>query len=35
MLEAILLLLSITSCALVLIAFWGCNLLGNEWRRRH
>ena len=35
LLEAILLLLSITSCALVLIAFWGCNLLGNEWRRRH
>jgi hypothetical protein len=34
MLEAILLLLSIGSCALLLIAFWGTNLLSNEWRRR-
>jgi hypothetical protein len=29
MLEAILLLLSIGSCALLLIAFWGTNLFGN------
>ena len=34
MLEAILLLMGIGSCALVLIAFWGSNLLGNEWRRQ-
>jgi hypothetical protein len=34
MLEAILLLLGIGSCALVLIAFWGSNLFGNEWRRQ-
>ena len=32
--DAILLLLGLGSCALVLIAFWGINLLGNEWRRR-
>jgi hypothetical protein len=34
MLEAILLLLAIGSCALVVIAFCGTNLLGNEWHRR-
>ena len=34
MLEAILLLLSIASGGLLLIAFWGTNLLGNKWRRR-
>ena len=34
MLEAVLLLLGIASCALVVIAFWGTNLLGNEWHRR-
>lgn len=33
MLEAILLLLGVGSCALVLVAFWGSELLGNEWRR--
>ena len=35
MLEAVLLLLGIASCALVVIAFWGTNLLGKEWRGRH
>jgi hypothetical protein len=34
MLEAILLLLGITSCALLIIAFWGTKLLGHEGRRR-
>lgn len=33
MLDAILLMLGIGSCALVLVAFWGSELLGNEWRR--
>ncbi len=33
MLEAILLLLGVGSCALLLVAFWGSELLGNEWRR--
>jgi hypothetical protein len=35
MLETILLLMGIASCALVLIAFRGTDLLGNEWRKRH
>jgi hypothetical protein len=30
MLEAILLLLGVASCALVVVAFWGSNLLGSE-----
>jgi hypothetical protein len=34
MLEAILLLLSVGSCALVIVAFWGTSLLSNEWRKR-
>ena len=34
MLETILLLMGLASCALVLIAFKGSDLLGNEWRRR-
>jgi hypothetical protein len=34
MLDAILLLLGLGSCAFILIAFWGTNLLGNEWHRR-
>jgi adenosylcobinamide-phosphate synthase len=24
----------VVTCALVVIAFWGTNLLGNEWHRR-
>jgi hypothetical protein len=35
MLEAILIMLGISSCALVLVAFWGTEVLGSEWRRRH
>lgn len=35
MLEAVLIMLGVCSCALVLVAFWGTELLGNEWRRRH
>jgi hypothetical protein len=27
-------LLGIGSCALVLIAFWGTNLLDGQWRKR-
>jgi hypothetical protein len=34
MLEAILLLLGVASCALVVVAFWGSSLLGSEWRRQ-
>jgi hypothetical protein len=34
MLEAVLLLLGLASCALVVVAFWGSNLLGSEWRRQ-
>jgi hypothetical protein len=35
MLEAILIMLGLTSCALVLVAFWGSEVLGSEWRSRH
>jgi hypothetical protein len=34
MLEAIVLLLSLTTCALILIAFWGLDLLHMRSRRR-
>ena len=35
MLETMLLLMGLASCALVLIAFRGSDLLGTEWRKRH
>jgi len=34
MLEAIVLLLSLATCALILIAFWGLDLLRGRSRRR-
>jgi hypothetical protein len=34
MLEAIVLLLSLATCALILIAFWGLDLLRSRSRRR-
>lgn len=34
MLEAILIMLGLSSCALVLVAFWGSEVLGTEWRSR-
>ena len=33
MLEAIVLLLAVSTCALILIAFWGLDLLGMRRRR--
>jgi hypothetical protein len=35
MLEAIMLLLGVAACALILIAFWGLDVLGIRSRRRH
>lgn len=35
MLEAILIMLGLSSCALVVVAFWGSEVLGSEWRSRH
>ena len=35
MLEAIPIMLSLSSCALVVVAFWGSEVLGSEWRSRH
>jgi hypothetical protein len=34
MLESIVLLLALATCALILIAFWGLDLLGMRRRRR-
>jgi hypothetical protein len=35
MLESITLLLGLAACALILIAFWGLDVLGMRSRRRH
>ena len=30
--QTILAMLGLASCALILVAFWGSDLLGNKWR---
>ena len=32
--QTILAMLGLASCALILVAFWGSDLLGNKWRRQ-
>ena len=32
--QAILAMLGLAACALIVVAFWGSDLLGNEWRRQ-
>jgi hypothetical protein len=31
--QTILAMLGLATCALILVAFWGTDLLGNQWRR--
>ena len=31
--QTILAMLGLATCALILVAFWGADLLGNQWRR--